>query len=316
MSDIKLLRWGLKAPVVMVVTCPNCGSRYAVDPLAIGPAGRTVQCARCDHRWFQKVAGATPTPDVVIRPTSAGTSSALPAVIPPKRRFPWRRTIAVAAVVLVVVAAAAFAFRNEIAAIIFYEARASTPVQVAAAPAPPAPAAPAPGAAAASTPPAPAATAPAAKAPAATAPAATPQAATPAPAAAATAPAAPAPAPPSVVRATASAAGPGPGPGPSARPPRPSQADVARPNIEVDLASSKIDVVDGRYVVRGQLVNNGKAAGSTTLLRLTFKRNDDVLGERSFPMVEGPLPPGGRTNFSQALDDPPSGTTDIVPVVE
>ena len=32
--------------------------------------------------------------------------------------------------------------------------------------------------------------------------------------------------------------------------------------------------------------------------------------------VEGPLPPGGRTTFSQALDDPPSGTTDIVPVVE
>ena len=91
---------------------------------------------------------------------------------------------------------------------------------------------------------------------------------------------------------------------------------MARPQLEVDLASSKIDVVDGRYVVRGQLVNNGKAAGSTTLLRLTFKKNDDVLGERSFPMVEGPLPPGGRTSFSQTLDDPPSGTTDIVPVVE
>ena len=75
-------------------------------------------------------------------------------------------------------------------------------------------------------------------------------------------------------------------------------------------------MVDGRYVVRGQLVNNGKAAGSTTLLRLTFKKNDDVLGERSFPLVEGPLPPGGRTSFSQPLDDPPSGTTDIVPVVE
>lgn len=311
MSDIKLLRWGLKAPVVMVVTCPNCGSRYAVDPLAIGPAGRTVQCARCDHRWFQKVAGATPTPDVVIRPTSAGTSSALPAVIPPKRGLPWRRVIAVAAVVLVVVAAVLFAFRNEIAAIISYEARASTPVQVAAAPAAPAQTAPAPRAAA-STPAAPAATAPAATpAPAAPAPTTTTQPPTTHPA--------PTPSPPSVVRTTASAAagpGPSPGPGPSARPPRASPAEAARPNIEVDLASSKIDVVDGRYVVRGQLVNNGKAAGSTTVLRLTFKRNDDVLGERSFPMVEGPLPPGGRASFSQALDDPPAGTTDIVPVVE
>ena len=40
----------------MHVTCSNCGARYIVDPLAIGPTGRTVQCARCNHRWFE-VAG-------------------------------------------------------------------------------------------------------------------------------------------------------------------------------------------------------------------------------------------------------------------
>ncbi|MBS0538628.1 MAG: zinc-ribbon domain-containing protein [Proteobacteria bacterium] len=43
----------------MQVTCPNCGARYAVDPLAIGPVGRIVQCARCAHRWLQTVAAAT-----------------------------------------------------------------------------------------------------------------------------------------------------------------------------------------------------------------------------------------------------------------
>jgi len=42
----------------MQVTCPNCGARYAVDPLAIGPVGRIVQCARCAHRWLQTVAAA------------------------------------------------------------------------------------------------------------------------------------------------------------------------------------------------------------------------------------------------------------------
>ena len=61
----------------MVVTCPNCGSRYAVDPLAIGPAGRTVQCARCDHRWFHMVEGTAPLPDMVIRPTSAGAATSI-----------------------------------------------------------------------------------------------------------------------------------------------------------------------------------------------------------------------------------------------
>jgi predicted Zn finger-like uncharacterized protein len=43
---------------VMQVTCPNCGARYAVDPLAIGPVGRIVQCARCANRWLQTVAAA------------------------------------------------------------------------------------------------------------------------------------------------------------------------------------------------------------------------------------------------------------------
>ena len=112
----------------MVVTCPNCGSRYAVDPLAIGPAGRKVQCARCDHRWFQMVEGAPPPPDVVIRPTSAGVAAALPAVIPPKAPVPWRRYVAVAVIAVVLVAATLFAFRHEIASLVSYEARASTPI--------------------------------------------------------------------------------------------------------------------------------------------------------------------------------------------
>jgi len=189
----------------------------------------------------------------VIRPTTSGAS--LPAIIPPKPAFPWRRAVAVAVVVVLLLAAALFAFRGKIATMISYEARASSPVQVVAVPRP--------------TPPATAA-------------------ATPPPA--------------SVLRNEATA---------RARP-----VVEARPQIEVDVTTSSIDAVDGRYVVRGQLVNNGRAPGSTTLLRLTFKRNEDVLGERSFPMVEGPLPPGGRTTFSQTIEEPPSGTTDIVPAVE
>jgi predicted Zn finger-like uncharacterized protein len=227
----------------MVVTCPNCRARYAVDPLAIGPAGRTVECARCHHRWVQEVEGVVSTPEMVIRPTTPGAG--LPAIIPPKPAFAWKRLAAVAVGLVVLVAAAMFAFRHEIAAMIS-EARAWTPAATAAAPA----------------------------------------------------------------ASTSARSGAVPWPA------RPPAAEPALPQIEIDLNSSKIDVVEGRYVVRGQLVNNGTAAGSTTLLRLIFKRNEDVLGERSFAMVAGPLPPGGRTDFSQALDDPPVGTTDIVPIVE
>jgi hypothetical protein len=206
--------------------------------LKIGPAGRTVECARCHHQWHQKVEHPPTAPELEIRPITSGAS--LPAVIPRKPSFPWGRAVALGLVLVLLLAVMLFAFRGKIASMMSQEARASTPVQTAAA---------------------------------------TPPPATPAP------------------------------------PPQTSTTE-ARPQIEIDPTTSSIDTVDGRFVVRGQLVNNGRAPGSTTLLRITFKRNDDVLGERSFPMVEGPLPPGGRTAFSQTLDDTPSGTTDIVPAVE
>ena len=231
----------------MVVTCPNCRSRYAVDPLKIGPAGRTVECARCHHQWHQKVDGAPAIPELVIRPTTTA-----PPCPPSSRPSPPSRGAARsrwASSWCVLIAAVLFVFRAKIATMISYEARASAPVQVA-----------------------------------------------------------------TTRRRLRRQRRRGP------LPPRPRRARRQRPSrgrrSRSTSPTSSIDAVDGHFVVRGQLVNNGRAPGSTTLLRLTFKRNEDVLGERSFPMVEGPLPPGGRTAFSQVIDNPPAGTTDIVPSVE
>lgn len=47
----------------MQVSCPQCQARFAVPDAALGADGRTVKCARCAHKWFQKPApAATPTP--------------------------------------------------------------------------------------------------------------------------------------------------------------------------------------------------------------------------------------------------------------
>jgi predicted Zn finger-like uncharacterized protein len=36
----------------MLIVCPNCATSYTIDPATLGPAGRTVRCARCKSTWF------------------------------------------------------------------------------------------------------------------------------------------------------------------------------------------------------------------------------------------------------------------------
>jgi predicted Zn finger-like uncharacterized protein len=232
----------------MQVTCPQCGARYAVDPSAIGPSGRTVQCARCSHRWFETVKAAPaapplpppderPVPDFVIRPQSH-YSAGLPAISPPRRTVHWGRWIAAAAALILVVGGAAFAWRDEIrdrlppgwSAFLSLDGARGLFAS-----------------------------------------------------------------PAKAMRTTAA----------------PEEA-----RIELDLANSKIELVDGSYVVRGELFNSGRAAGSTSTLKLIFRKDNDVLGERAYPMTEGPIAPGSRLNFSRPFEDPPDGTTNIVPSVE
>lgn len=224
----------------MHVTCSNCGARYAVDPAAIGPTGRTVQCGRCSHRWFERAQATqapppastpqqSPVPDVVIRPRSPGAGlPALTPAPPQRRRGPW--LTGAAALVLLLLGSAAFVWRDRL--------------------------------------------------PATWRPILTLDAFR----------------------------------GPSATSSKTPSASEAR--LEINLDASKIEWIDGRYVVQGEVVNSGRAPGSTSRLRLTFRKDSDVLGERAYPLVKGPIGPGGRVSFSQALDEPPPGTTDVVPTVE
>lgn len=229
----------------MQVICPNCAARYAVDPSAIGPTGRTVQCVRCSHRWFEKSsppaapetpARERPVPDFVIRPQSHYTSG-LPAISSPRREVHWGRWITAAVAAVVVLGVAAFAYRDEIGNRLPPEWRAILSLD-------------------------------------------------------------------GVQDLFAS-------PAKAMRSAVPDQ-----PRLEIDLASSKVEFVDGRYVVRGELVNSGGVAGSTTTLKLVFRRGDEVLGERAYPLTEGPVAPGARLAFIRPLDDPPDGTTNVVPSVE
>ncbi len=36
----------------MILTCPECSTKYLSKPETIGPNGRTVRCAKCETTWF------------------------------------------------------------------------------------------------------------------------------------------------------------------------------------------------------------------------------------------------------------------------
>lgn len=58
----------------MLITCPNCSSRFVADPQALMPSGRQVRCGQCATTWFQPPAAPEPPP---APPPAANTDDVL-----------------------------------------------------------------------------------------------------------------------------------------------------------------------------------------------------------------------------------------------
>ena len=72
----------------MILTCPNCGTQYAVKDRAIPPQGRQVRCAACKHSWHQDPEeGAAPAETMTDEP-EADVVAAIPAETVPEVEAP------------------------------------------------------------------------------------------------------------------------------------------------------------------------------------------------------------------------------------
>ncbi len=58
----------------MILTCPNCATRYHTDSALLSEAGRKVRCAKCGHVWHQAAPTGQPEPEP--QPPSANQPAA------------------------------------------------------------------------------------------------------------------------------------------------------------------------------------------------------------------------------------------------
>ena len=77
----------------MILTCPECATRYQTDASHFSPDGRKVRCAKCGHVWFQAAPGMeaeTRVDDAPAMARPAAPSVAIPDRNPPPQAPSWQ----------------------------------------------------------------------------------------------------------------------------------------------------------------------------------------------------------------------------------
>lgn len=101
----------------MILTCPECATRYLIDPAQLAPHGRWVRCAKCSHSWHELPPDDLPKhieiePPPKLRPLPPGSN--LPALSKDVRRRGVAAGWLVFILLLVIVLGGGYAGRNRL----------------------------------------------------------------------------------------------------------------------------------------------------------------------------------------------------------
>lgn len=74
----------------MILTCPECATRYVVNAAHLRPSGRMVRCAKCSHTWFEDAPPPDPAEADLTPPPAPEPSPEQPAEAPATAEPAWR----------------------------------------------------------------------------------------------------------------------------------------------------------------------------------------------------------------------------------
>ena len=67
----------------MILTCPQCSTRYQIDDAKFPAGGRNVRCAKCGHQWFQQATAREAEPGLETAAAAPAPAAAPPPPPPP-----------------------------------------------------------------------------------------------------------------------------------------------------------------------------------------------------------------------------------------